>query len=134
MFQQVAKYNTHMTNILLRLFDLEIKNKRILEKRTNLFTTCKELWKRRKSSKQNCRWSIIRIMKHYHNCRKLNKRSTTWRNTIRIWRILELKGIHCMQLWCRQLLITGSLSQRKIFWVWNITNFREITRIWSRLP
>jgi hypothetical protein len=27
MFQQAAKYNVQMTNILLRLFDLEIKNK-----------------------------------------------------------------------------------------------------------
>jgi hypothetical protein len=27
MFQQVAKYNTHMTNILLELFDLEKKKK-----------------------------------------------------------------------------------------------------------
>ncbi len=32
MFQQVAKYNVQMTNILLRLFDLEIKNKKIIEK------------------------------------------------------------------------------------------------------
>jgi hypothetical protein len=33
MFQHVAKYNVHMTNILLRLFDLEIKNKEIIEEK-----------------------------------------------------------------------------------------------------
>ncbi len=33
MFQHVAKYNVHMTNILLKLFDLEIKNKHIIEEK-----------------------------------------------------------------------------------------------------
>jgi hypothetical protein len=31
MFQQVAKYNVQMTTILLRLSDMEIKNKQIIE-------------------------------------------------------------------------------------------------------
>jgi len=33
MFQHATKYNTHMTNILLRLFDMEIKNKQIVEEK-----------------------------------------------------------------------------------------------------
>ncbi len=33
MFQQVAKYNVQMTNILFRFFNLEIKNKQIIEKK-----------------------------------------------------------------------------------------------------
>jgi len=33
MFQQVAKYNVQMTNILLKLFNLEIKNKQIIKKK-----------------------------------------------------------------------------------------------------
>jgi hypothetical protein len=33
MFQQVTKYNVQMTNILLRLFDLEIKNKHITKEK-----------------------------------------------------------------------------------------------------
>jgi hypothetical protein len=32
MFQHVAKYSVQMINILLKLFDLEIKNKQIIEK------------------------------------------------------------------------------------------------------
>ena len=31
MFKHVAKYNVYMTNILLKLFDLDIKNKQIIE-------------------------------------------------------------------------------------------------------
>ncbi len=31
MFQQVAKYSTQMTKILLRLFDMEIRNKHIIK-------------------------------------------------------------------------------------------------------
>ncbi len=33
MFQHATKYNTHMTNILLGLFDMEIKNKQIIEEK-----------------------------------------------------------------------------------------------------
>jgi hypothetical protein len=33
MFKHVVEYNVHMTNILLRLFDLEIKNKQIIKKK-----------------------------------------------------------------------------------------------------
>ncbi len=33
MFQQVTQYNVQMTNILLKLFDLEIKNKQIIEEK-----------------------------------------------------------------------------------------------------
>ncbi len=33
MFQQAAKYNTQMTNIMVRLFDLEIKNKHIIKEK-----------------------------------------------------------------------------------------------------
>jgi hypothetical protein len=33
MFQQVAKYNVHMINILFRLSDLEIKNKQIIKEK-----------------------------------------------------------------------------------------------------
>jgi hypothetical protein len=33
MFQHVAKYNVYMTNILLKLFDLGIKNKHIIEEK-----------------------------------------------------------------------------------------------------
>ncbi len=33
MFRQVAKYSVQMTNILLKLFDLEIKNKHIIEEK-----------------------------------------------------------------------------------------------------
>ncbi len=33
MFQQVEKYNTQMINILFKLFDLEIRNKQIIEKK-----------------------------------------------------------------------------------------------------
>ncbi len=33
MFQQVEKYNTQMTNILFKLFDLEIRNKQIIEEK-----------------------------------------------------------------------------------------------------
>jgi hypothetical protein len=36
MFQQVAKYSTQMTNVLLKLFDLEIKNKHIIKEK-NIF-------------------------------------------------------------------------------------------------
>ncbi len=32
MFQQVVEYNVQMTNILLRLSNLKIKNKKIIEK------------------------------------------------------------------------------------------------------
>jgi hypothetical protein len=32
LFQQVTKYNVYMTNILLKLSNLEIKNKQIIEK------------------------------------------------------------------------------------------------------
>jgi hypothetical protein len=32
MFKHATKYSVHMTNILLGLFDLEIKNKQIIEK------------------------------------------------------------------------------------------------------
>ncbi len=33
MFQQVVEYSVQMTNILLRLFDLEIKNNQIIEEK-----------------------------------------------------------------------------------------------------
>ncbi len=33
MFQKVAKYSVQMTNILLRLFNLEIMNKQIIEEK-----------------------------------------------------------------------------------------------------
>jgi hypothetical protein len=33
MFPQTTKYNTQMTNILLRFFNLEIKNKQIIEEK-----------------------------------------------------------------------------------------------------
>ncbi len=33
MFQHATKYNTCMTNILLGLFDMEIKNKQIVEEK-----------------------------------------------------------------------------------------------------
>ncbi len=33
MFQQATEYNVHMTNILLRLFDMEIYNKQIIEEK-----------------------------------------------------------------------------------------------------
>ncbi len=33
MFQPAAEYSVQMTNILLRLYDLEIKNKQIIEKK-----------------------------------------------------------------------------------------------------
>jgi hypothetical protein len=33
MFQQVAKYSVQMINILLKLFDLEIKNKQIIKEK-----------------------------------------------------------------------------------------------------
>ncbi len=33
MFQYVVKYNTQMTNILLGLFHMEIKNKKIVEEK-----------------------------------------------------------------------------------------------------
>jgi hypothetical protein len=33
MFQQVVKYNVCMTNILLRLCDIDIKNKQIIEEK-----------------------------------------------------------------------------------------------------
>jgi hypothetical protein len=33
LFQQAAKYCVHMTNILFRLSDLEIKNKQIIEEK-----------------------------------------------------------------------------------------------------
>ncbi len=33
MFQQVAEYNTQMTNILFKLFDLEIRKKQIIEEK-----------------------------------------------------------------------------------------------------
>jgi len=33
MFKHVIKYNVHMTNILLRLFNLEIKNNQTIEKK-----------------------------------------------------------------------------------------------------
>ncbi len=33
MFQQVEKYNTQMTSILFKLFDLEIRNKQIIEEK-----------------------------------------------------------------------------------------------------
>jgi hypothetical protein len=33
MFKHVIKYNVHMTNILFRLFNLEIKNNHIIEKK-----------------------------------------------------------------------------------------------------
>jgi hypothetical protein len=33
MFQQVVKYNVHMTNILLGLSNIDIKNKQIIEEK-----------------------------------------------------------------------------------------------------
>jgi hypothetical protein len=33
MFQQVVEYNVQMTNTLFRFFDLEIKNKQIIEEK-----------------------------------------------------------------------------------------------------
>jgi hypothetical protein len=33
MFQHATKYNIQMTNILFRLFELEIKNKKIIEEK-----------------------------------------------------------------------------------------------------
>ncbi len=37
MFQQAIKYNVQMTYIFLRLYDLEIKNKQIIEKKDRSF-------------------------------------------------------------------------------------------------
>jgi hypothetical protein len=51
MFQQAAEYNVRMTNILLRIYDLEIKKSRFLKRRIDLFKICKELWRRSRSLK-----------------------------------------------------------------------------------
>ncbi len=37
MFQQATKYNVQMTNILLRLSDLKIKNKQIINEKDKFF-------------------------------------------------------------------------------------------------
>jgi hypothetical protein len=64
-FQQVAKYNVHMTNILFILFDLEIKNNQIIEEKDKFVHNLQpRLWRRSKSSKQSCRIGIVKIVMH----------------------------------------------------------------------
>jgi hypothetical protein len=54
-----------MTNILLRLFDLEIKNKHIIEKKDRSVQNCMDLWRRSNiSSKQSYRIRTMRIIKY----------------------------------------------------------------------
>ncbi len=48
MFQQVVEYNVQMTNTLFRFFDLEIKNKQIIEEKDK--------------SKQNCMIRTVKIV------------------------------------------------------------------------
>jgi hypothetical protein len=66
MFQQVTKYIVQVTNILLRLFDLEINNKHIIEEKDRPIQIYRELLKRSsRSSKQNYKIGTGRIVKYW---------------------------------------------------------------------
>jgi hypothetical protein len=98
MFQQITKYSVHKTNILLRLSDLEIKNKQIREKDKFVQNMQGALEKEQKF-KHNCKIGTVIVIRYRQNCKQLDKILITWKNITRIWRTLKWKGILYMQLY-----------------------------------
>lgn len=98
MFQRATKYNTQMTNILFIFFNLEIRNKQIIEEKDISIHNLQGVLEKEQKLKTK-----LQVKKHENNevLTKLELANiilTSWKSTTRIYRKSKWKKILCRQL------------------------------------